>query len=78
MNNLIKYYFLIIFIAIVSSVWSQDSLDVVKVYKMNIKEEIAPPVWHHTKKAFAEARAHGADLIIIEMNTYGGMLEMKA
>jgi len=74
MNHLAKYYFLAIFMAIISSVWSQDSIDVVKVYKMDIKEEIAPPVWHHTKKAFAEAKAKGADLIIIEMNTYGGML----
>lgn len=75
MNQPVKYYLFAFFMAIISSVWSQDSSDVVKVYKMDIKEEIAPPVWHHTKKAFKEAKTHGADLIIIEMNTYGGMLD---
>lgn len=45
------------------------------IYKFNIKKEIAPPVWHNTKKAFFEADSLNADLIIVHMNTYGGMLE---
>jgi len=45
------------------------------IYKFDIKEEIAPPVWHKTRKAFAEARLMKADVILIHMNTYGGMLE---
>ncbi len=45
------------------------------IYKFDIKEEIAPPVWHKTKKAFREARALNADIILIHMNTYGGMVE---
>ncbi len=45
------------------------------IYKFNIKEEIAPPVWHHTRKALQEAREMNADVILIHMNTYGGMLE---
>ena len=45
------------------------------IYKFEIKDEIAPPVWRTTQKALAEARAVGADIILIHMNTYGGMLE---
>lgn len=45
------------------------------IYKFDIKEEIAPPVWHHTRKALKEAAALNADVILIHMNTYGGMLE---
>ncbi|HNQ82741.1 MAG TPA: NfeD family protein [Bacteroidales bacterium] len=47
----------------------------VQVYKFDIKKEIAPPVWHSTKKALEEAVAQNADVILIEMSTYGGMLE---
>ncbi len=46
-----------------------------RVYKFDIKEEIAPPVWHHTQKAFDEAKKLNSDLILIHMNTYGGMLD---
>ncbi|MDP4687513.1 MAG: ATP-dependent Clp protease proteolytic subunit [Salibacteraceae bacterium] len=42
------------------------------VYVFEIKEEIAEPVWRTTKLAFAEAKALDADLIFIELNTYGG------
>lgn len=45
------------------------------IYKFNIKDEIAPPVWHNTKKALREAREMKADIILIHMNTYGGMVE---
>ncbi|MHC1774453.1 MAG: nodulation protein NfeD [Lentimicrobium sp.] len=45
------------------------------IYKFDIKEEIAPPVWHHTRKALQEANEMKADVILIHMNTYGGMLE---
>lgn len=46
-----------------------------KIYQFNIKEMIAPPVWQTTRKAFREAKEMKADLILINMNTYGGMLE---
>jgi membrane-bound serine protease (ClpP class) len=45
------------------------------IYKFDIKDEIAPPVWHNTKKALREAREMKADIILIHMNTYGGMVE---
>lgn len=46
------------------------------IYQFEILEEIAPPVWHKTQKAFAEAKEMNADLILIQMNTYGGMVDM--
>jgi len=46
-----------------------------KVLIFDMKEEVAPPLWHKMKKAFAMAQEERAALIVIEMNTYGGMLE---
>ncbi len=46
-----------------------------KIYKFNIKENIAPPVWRTTQKAFKEAKEANADIILIHMNTYGGMVD---
>jgi len=46
-----------------------------KVFSFNIKEMIAPPVWHLTKKAIEEAEEQNYDLIVIHMNTYGGTLD---
>ncbi len=44
------------------------------VYKFDIKKEIAKPVWRITKESFEEANILGADIIIIHMNTYGGLV----
>lgn len=48
---------------------------VFRVYQLNIMEEIAPPVWHLTQKAFKEAHEQDYDLVLIHMNTYGGMVD---
>ena len=45
-----------------------------KVYTFDIIENIAPPAWRLTQRAFEEAESMDADLILIRMNTYGGML----
>ncbi len=47
----------------------------IRVYTFEIKEEIAEPVWRKTKKAFEQAESINADLIIIQMNTFGGALD---
>src|SRR5210317_890839 len=53
-----------------------DSIDKTTViYKFDIKEQIAPPVVRTTQRAFAEAKEVGADLILIHMNTYGGLVD---
>jgi len=52
-----------------------ESGKTIQVYKFDIKEPIAPPVWRSTQKAMKEAHDKEMDLILIHMNTYGGMLE---
>ena len=45
------------------------------VFVFPIREDIMPAVVRHTSKALREARQIGADYIIIDMNTYGGLLD---
>lgn len=45
-----------------------------KVYQFHISEDIGPAAWRKTDRAFAEAKDAGVDLVLIELNTYGGML----
>jgi membrane-bound serine protease (ClpP class) len=59
----------------IMNLFSQDSSDKTLIYKFDIKKEIAPPVWRTTKIAVEEAIEKNADIILIEMSTYGGMLE---
>lgn len=54
---------------------STDTMKTTKVYKFDIKEEIAPPIWHLTQKAYEEAEEGDFDLVLIHMNTYGGMVD---
>ncbi|MCB0430460.1 MAG: nodulation protein NfeD [Flavobacteriales bacterium] len=44
------------------------------VYQFDIKEMIAPAMWRQTQQAFDEAEQMKADVILIHMNTYGGMV----
>lgn len=48
--------------------------DTALVLTFDMKEEIAPAMWRKTQKAFEAAEMQKADLIIIHMNTYGGMV----
>ncbi len=52
-----------------------STTNILKVYKFDIKEQIAPPVWRTTQKAFKAAYEAKADLIFIHMNTYGGLVD---
>ncbi len=67
-----------LFSAVSSAIFAQaDSSDhKTLVYKFDIKEEIAKPVWRTTKRSMDEAESIDADLIIIHMNTYGGLVTM--
>ena len=46
-----------------------------RVYKYDIKEQIAPPALRRTQKAFEEADSLNADFVLLHMNTYGGMVD---
>ena len=45
-----------------------------KIYIFDIKDEIGPAVWRRMKQAFDEAQEWDANLILLHMNTYGGMV----
>jgi len=60
-------------VCLILTVSGQDTA--FRVYKFDIKEQIAPPVQRKTQQAFEEAHEQNADLILIHMNTYGGMLD---
>ncbi|MCF8460782.1 MAG: nodulation protein NfeD [Flavobacteriales bacterium] len=51
---------------------SAPTLSKKKVYTFDVKEEIGPGVWRKMQRAFEEANAWNADLILLHMNTYGG------
>jgi membrane-bound serine protease (ClpP class) len=46
--------------------------DTVLIYTFAIKENISALAWRVTKEALEEAETMGADLVILELNTYGG------
>ena len=68
---------LITTILILISIFSfgQNKLENKKIYVLNIKQEIGPASWRHTQKAFENANNLNADLIMIHMNTYGGLVD---
>ena len=45
------------------------------VYTIPVREEITPGMARKFSKAMQEARTLGADLIVLHVNTYGGMLD---
>jgi membrane-bound serine protease (ClpP class) len=81
MSNL-KYFrllSLILFIFLVSVLQlraQQDTASKKLIYVFSISDEIAKPVWFKTKKALTEASDMKADIILIHMNTYGGLLDV--
>lgn len=78
MKSISKYGSLLLlnfFIILASSSFAQKDSSKTIVYKFDIKEEIAPPIWRQTKMALKEAREVSADYILIHMNTYGGLMD---
>lgn len=50
------------------------SVQAQQVYRLDLKEDVGPNAWRIVKKAYTEAEQAGVDLMLIEMNTYGGMV----
>jgi membrane-bound serine protease (ClpP class) len=69
-----KFITILLLAFLTSGMNGQSELN--KVYRFDIKEEIAPPIWRKTKKAIEEAHLLECDLILINMNTYGGQVDM--
>src|SRR5690554_6112223 len=45
-----------------------------EVYRFDVKEDIGPNSWRITKNAFDQAEAMQAEMVLIELNTFGGMV----
>lgn len=45
-----------------------------EIYRFDIKEDIGPNSWRTVKNAFGQAHERNADVVFIEMNTFGGMV----
>lgn len=73
-----KFLYLLILLFCFSLIHAEkDSIpSKTKVFKVNIKEMIAPPIWRMVKKSFDKATELDADVILIHMNTYGGMVDI--
>ena len=79
MNKLFVTIITLLFIASVTSggVKAQTGPDTTTlVYKVKIDKVIAAPLWRTVKKSFAEADSVNADFILIQMNTYGGQVDI--
>lgn len=74
-SKFISLLTLILLISLTSSSFAQKDSTKTIIYKFDIKEEIAPPVWRKTKLALKEAKEVSADYVLIHMNTYGGMMD---
>lgn len=60
-----------LFIVSPHNVYSQSGS---QVYRFEIKEDIGPNSWRTVKNAFEEAESRNVEWIIMEMNTFGGMV----
>ncbi len=47
----------------------------IQVYTFDMKEEIGPAAWRITHRTFKEAVMQKVDVVLIKMNTYGGMVD---
>ncbi|MBC7125262.1 MAG: S49 family peptidase, partial [Bacteroidales bacterium] len=75
--RILRLFILLLLAGIHLPAQAQDSLPASKlIYKINIKENIMPAAWRSVKVGFEEAQNLKADIILIHMNTYGGMVDV--
>lgn len=48
--------------------------DTTIIFKIDMMEDVSPALWRKTQKAFDAAKKSGANVILLHMNTYGGMV----
>lgn len=74
-HALLIFLLFVLPVAAEPDVEQEDETYTHRVYTFDMNEEIGPGIWRITKKSFEEANKWHADLIIIRMNTYGGMVQ---
>ncbi len=75
----VKFLTAMLFIALFGPVMGQDedsSATQTLVYHFELSGDIMPPAWRTVKRAMQEAESMGADVIIMSLDTYGGMVNI--
>lgn len=67
----LKLFYLLVSIVLMLGLKAQDKK---LVYKLDIKQEITRATWRQVQQAFEAADSLKADVVLIHMNTYGGMV----
>lgn len=73
---LFQSLFLILLSGLLPFAATAQEADTTVIFRWEIHEEINPAAWRKTQKAFEQAEAADADLMILELNTYGGLLHV--
>ena len=68
-------YITAVFLILLALTGIAKSQDKKLVFVLNIKQDITKATWRQTQQAFDEANALGADVLLIHMNTYGGLVQ---
>jgi membrane-bound serine protease (ClpP class) len=68
--------FVSVFLFVSAGEINQDLPRKYSVFKYNIDDQIAKPMWRTTQKCFEEALRLKVDIILIQMNTYGGLVDV--
>lgn len=63
-----------IFQLFVCTIWAQS--DTIKIYQFDLKAEIAPPALRTVQEAMNEANTFGADILFVDLDTYGGRVDI--
>lgn len=72
--SMIRICRLVLFVAF-TFLFVQGFAQETRVYSFNLNEEIGPSAWRTTRKALENARLEKSGLILVHMNTYGGMVD---
>lgn len=57
------------------SLFINEAMAQKKVMVFKLMDEISPKTWRYTQKAFQSAREQNVSAVVMELNTYGGLLD---
>jgi len=76
MNKILVSFLLVFLTGLCTCIQAQNTSDKpVKIYVLKIFDEIGPSSWRTTKNGLKEARELNADIVLVHLNTYGGLVD---
>ncbi len=72
-----RLLFFVFQLTLILSFWCSKSFaqdETIRVYEFTINEDINANAWRNTQQAYLQASEERADVILIRMNTFGGMV----